>query len=201
MRKAQPIMLVLLLILGAGCGGGDPAPPPEEAPGVPAPAPAPPPQDVMEGVSLDLFPDPDTTQQNVKPLLSIQAARVTRSGEDTNTLTFEGAEAVVPSQTPGAREIRFSAARGVFVEGVRAELSGGVTARINEMTITLEDIIWEILPEEGDAGGSVARSDNKLQITSPTQNLVADSLRLDTAAETIELQNVVGEFTFIGEAP
>ena len=156
----------------------------------------------MEGVTLDLFPSTDTPGQNLKPLLSIRAERVTRTGGDLSALSFEGARAIVPARTPEAREIEFSADRGEFMEGKSAMLDGNVIARINDMIIELEAITWEIVPGEGGSeSGGVATSERPLRITSPNQNLTASGLRLDTAAEIIELRDVDGEFTFVGDTP
>jgi hypothetical protein len=196
---------MLLAVLAAGCGGAPPAP--EAPPETPA-APEAPPEDVMENVQLELWPSTDTPGQDVKPLLLIRAARVTGSGGETKSLSFEGAEATVPAAAPGATELQFTAQHGAFEEGVRAVLDQGVVARVNDMIIELESITWEVAgaggeagAEAGGGGGGIAYSDRPLKITSPTQRLEAASLRLDVATETIELRQVTGEITFSGETP
>lgn len=194
---------LLLAALAAGCGGGPPVP--ESSGGEPGVDTGPAdvaPEDVMENINMHLWPSTDTPGEDVKPLLSIQAERVTGMGGGTEQLTFEGARAVVPAREPGDLEINFVAERGSYVEGKRAVLEGGVVARIDDMTIELEDIVWEIVPGlAGAAGQSLAASDNPLRITSPTQQLEASSLRLRAGAKMLELRDVSGEFTFTGDMP
>ncbi len=199
MKRIVPIIALILLV--AGCGNDTPETPAEPAQAAPGEAPAVA-EDAMEGMKLDLWPSTDTPGENVKPLLSIRAAQVKGLGAETNELTFEGAEAVVPAKSAEDREIRFSATRGSYLEGQKAVLSGGVTALIDDMTISLEDITWDIVPGEGGAPGTgIASSDNPLRITSPTQDLEAQGLRLYIVTQTFELRDVNGFITFSGETP
>ncbi|MBX3180893.1 MAG: hypothetical protein KF886_26395 [Candidatus Hydrogenedentes bacterium] len=194
-------LLLMLAVLAAGCGESAPdAPATPDAAEQAAPGDAAPPEDVMENVSMDLWPSTDTPGEDVKPLLSIRAERVTGMRGDMNTLSFEGAEAVAPASAPGAAPYKFKAASGAFVEGERAVLSGGVTAEVDDMIIELEEITWAILPG-AEGGGGHAWSDRPLRITSPTQKLEAASLRLNVLAQTIELREVTGEITFEGTTP
>lgn len=156
----------------------------------------------MQDMNLKLWPSTDTPGENVKPLLSIHAARVMGMGGDAKELMLEDAKAVVPATGPESRELEFSAKFGTFVEGERALLRDGVVARIDDMTIELEEITWTIVPGEGGAPSSgVASSDRPLHITSPTQDLEAQGLRLYAATETIELHEVTGFITFVGDTP
>lgn len=195
----RTLTALALAVFAAGCGGVPPAPTedgtaaPDSTDTVAAPA------DVMENVKLELWPSPDTPGQDVKPLLLIRAARVTGSGGDTKSLSFEGAEATVPATEPGATSLQFDANHGTFQEGVRALLDQGVVAHVNDMTIELEEITWEVASGEGNSG--LAFSDHPLKITSPTQNLEAASMRLDMTTQTIELRQVTGEISFTGDAP
>jgi len=156
----------------------------------------------MENFEMRLWPSTENPGENLAPLLYIRAERVMGLGGDTKELTFEGAEAVVPATSPESRELQFTAKFGSFVEGERALLRDGVVARIDDMTIELEEITWSIMPGEGGAAGSgLAASDRPLRIVSPTQNLEAQALRLYADTETLELREVTGEITFIGELP
>ena len=190
----------MALVLLAGCSG-NPDTPVENTGATDAPLVAPA-KDVMQDMTLDLWPSTDTPGDNVKPLLSIRAERVMGMGDDSQELTFEGAEAVVPATGPNARELQFSAKLGSFVQGVRANLRDGVVARIDDMTITLEEISWDIVAGDGSAPGTgVASSDKPLHIMSPTQDLEAQGLRLYLATETLELRDVTGFITFTGDTP
>lgn len=198
-----PLIFVLLL---AGCGGGTPAPPeapPEATPGDAPSAEAPTDMMDMNEVEMQLWPSSDAPAQGTRPLLSIRAQRVTGSLDGTTAeLSFEGAQAVVPPQEEGDSNINFEAARGTYQQNRRAVLSGGVTAQIDDMAIALEDITWEILPQEGaETSTGLAFSDNPLKIASPTQNLEAARLRLYPDTQTMELYDVKGTITFTGEQP
>lgn len=198
-----PLIFVLLL---AGCGGGTSAPPeapPEANPGDAPTAEAPTDMMDMNEVEMQLWPSSDAPAQGTRPLLSIRAQRVTGSLDGTTAeLSFEGAQAVVPPQEEGDSNINFEAARGTYQQNRRAVLSGGVTAQIDDMAIALEDITWEILPQEGaETSTGLAFSDNPLKIASPTQNLEAARLRLYPDTQTMELYDVKGTITFTGEQP
>ena len=196
MRLVPTIVFLGLL---AGCSG---SPAPSEPTPASAPAEAAVPENVMENFEMRLWPSTEDAGENLVPLLYIRAERVMGLGGDTKELTFEGAEAVVPATSPDSRELQFTAKYGSFVEGERALLRDGVVARIDDMTIELEEITWSVVPGEGGAASSgVAASDRPLRIVSPTQNLEAQALRLYAATETIELREVTGEITFIGELP
>lgn len=198
-------IILSLAVMASGCGGNGAGPESEAA--VPSPtATVEPstgsPANVMEDMEWHLFPDPDTPAEGEKPILSIWAERVTGMGDDSTALAIEDVEAVVPAQAPDDREIHFSAARGVYEEGKGARLEGGVVATIDDMTIELEAISWEIAPDQAGAPvGGLAASDAPLKITSPTQSLEASSLRLFSESKTLELRGVTGEITFSGETP
>jgi len=197
----------VILLLLAGCGGGTTPPPAEQAaaPGGEAPESAPEtPVDQMDmnEVEMQLWPPSDGANQNTRPLLSIRAQRVTGSLDGTTgELSFEGAEAVVPPQEEGDSQIDFQAARGTYQQNRKAVLSGGVAAKIDAMSITLEDITWEIQPADAtdNPGLGYAFSDNPLKIDSPTQKMEAARLRLYPATQTFELDDVKGVVTFQGE--
>ena len=188
----------------AGCGGGTPAVPPPADP-VAESAPAEAPSDTMDmtNIEMHLWPTGDAPGQDVKPLLSIRAQRVTGSMEGGGAeMSFEGAQAIVPPRTPEDAPIRFEAARGTFQENKRALLKDGVKAQVGDMSIALEDITWEMVPEEGtDHKAGMAFSDKPLKITSPTQNLEAARLRLYPDTNTMELYDVTGVITFSGAKP
>lgn len=196
-----PILPVLAL---AGCGGGSPATPPPASPaGESAPVATPDNTMDMTNIEMHLWRSSDAPGQDQKPLLSIRAARVTGNMDGSGAeLSFEGAQAVRPQQKPEDSQIHFEAARGTFQENQRAVLKDGVKAQIDDMTITLEEITWEIAPEDGAEGDTgMAFSDKPLKITSPTQNLEAARLRLYPDTNTMELYEVTGVITFTGEKP
>lgn len=200
-------LLALLIVLTAvaGCGNDSAVEPPEPVP-APADGAGAAPENVMEDIELHLWPSTEAPGQDVKPLLSIRAQRVTGAADDTGEtsgeMAFEGAVADVPAQDADDPRIHFEAARGVYLDDQRAVLQGGVTAEIDTMTITLEDITWEIFPEAREDGNtSMAFSDNPLKISSPTQNLEAARLRLYPDTEVLELYEVSGEITFMGVQP
>lgn len=157
------------------------------------------PEDVMENIEMSLWPSGDSAQQSQKPVLSISASRFTGSIGSDSEWAFEDAVAIAPAQDAEHVDIRFEAAHGVFREDQRASLQGGVTAYMNDMTIYLEDITWEIASDdtEGHPAGR-AYSTNPLRIDSPTQKLEATSMTLNPETAIIELTDVVGEF-FLGE--
>lgn len=199
------IAVLFPALMVAGCGvGAPPMPPPAESAAEAAPPEAAP-DDTMDmtNIEMHLWPSGDAPGQGVKPLLSIRAQRVTGSMEGGGAeMSFEGAQAVVPPQTPEDSQIHFEAARGTFQENQRAVLSGGVKAQIDDMSITLEDITWEMLPEAGtDHKTGMAFSDKPLKIASPTQNLEAARLRLYPDTKMMELYEVTGVITFTGEKP
>lgn len=195
-------VLFVLAAAMAGCTGGTPpAAPPVEQAAVPAPAAAP--EDVMEGVEMHLFePSDDAPKQDEKPLLSIRADRVSGSmSGDAAELSFEGAKAVA-QQKADKPPIYFEAARGRFQEKKRAVLEGGVRATIDDMTITLEEITWEVHAPEGTEGETgMAFSDKPLNISSPTQELEAARLRLYPDTQVMELYEVTGVINFKEIAP
>lgn len=201
------IAVLLPALMAAGCGGGtppEPSPAPADAAGQVAPPEAVP-EDTMDmtNIEMHLWPSGDAPGQGVKPLLSIRAQRVTGSMDGGGAeMAFEGAQAVVPPQTPEDSQIHFEATRGTFQENQRAVLKDGVKAQIDTMSITLEDITWEMVPEAGsEHKAGMAFSDKPLKITSPTQNLEAARLRLYPDTKTMELYDVTGVITFTGEKP
>ena len=199
------IAVLLPALMLAGCGGGAPPTPPPAEPAAEAAPPEAVPDDTMDmtNIEMHLWPSGDAPGQGVKPLLSIRARRVTGSMEGGGAeMAFEGAQAVVPPQTPEDPQIHFEATRGTFQENRRAVLSGGVKAQIGDMSVSLEEITWEIAPREGEEGGTgMAFSDKPLTISSPTQNLEAARLRLYPDTNAMELYEVTGVITFAGEKP
>lgn len=156
----------------------------------------------MKDIKWELWPPAESPGKDVKPLLSIRAERVTDAGGDAGNLAFEGAQADVPARNAGESTIHIDAVRGVYRKGRGAMLKDGVTAHIDDMVITLEEITWEILPEADENGNtSVAFSDKPLKIASPTQNLEASRLRLYPDTNELELYDVKGEISFMGEQP
>ena len=198
------IALLSPVVVLSGCGGGSPATPPPASPEAEtAPEAAPDNSMDMTNIEMHLWRSSDAPGQDQKPLLSIRAERVTGNMDGSGAeLSFEGAQAVRPQQKPEDSQIHFEAERGTFQENKRAVLKDGVKAQINDMAITLEEITWEIAPEDGVEGGTgMAFSDKPLKITSPTQNLEAARLRLYPDANTMELYEVSGVITFTGEKP
>lgn len=168
----------------------------------PSPTSEPLPEDVMENIEMSLWPPSDSAQQNQKPVLSIRASRFTGSVDSDSEWSFEEAVAVAPAQDDEHVDIRFEAAHGVFHEDQRATLQGGVTAEMNDMTIHLEDITWEIASETGEENpAGRAYSTNPVRIESPTQKLEATSMTLNPETAIIELTDVVGEFFLGGQQP
>lgn len=198
------IALLSPVVVLSGCGGGSPATPPPASPEAET-APAATPDNTMDmtNIEMHLWRSSDAPGQDQKPLLSIRAERVTGSMDGSGAeLSFEGAQAVRPQQKPEDSQIHFEAARGTFQENKRAVLKDGVQAQIDDMSISLEEITWEIAPEEGAEGGTgMAFSDKPLKIISPTQNLEAARLRLYPDTNTMELYEVSGVITFTGEKP
>lgn len=190
-----------LLWVLAACSGGTGTTPESNGNAGETPVPEPAPEDVMENIEMHLWPAHAAPRQGQKPLLSIRASRFTGSAgglDGGDEWTFEGADAIAPAQEEGETEIRFEAARGVFREEQHATLEGGVTAYVNDMTIDLENFIWEIGGESGEGPGSRAYSNQPLTINSPTQHLEASSIRLDPATSSFELTDVTGEIHFGG---
>lgn len=157
----------------------------------------------MTNIEMFLWPSGDSPEKGEKPLLIIRAKGVTGSMASSGAeLSFEGAQAVVPPKTPEDSQINFEATRGTFIENQRAVLKDGVRAQIDDMSITLDDITWEIPPKEGETEGvGMAFSDKPLKIVSPTQNLDAARLRLYPDTRTMELYDVTGVITFAGAKP
>lgn len=199
------IAVVFPALTLAACGGG--APPEAPAPQTDAetaPAEAAPDNAMdMTNIEMHLWPSSEAPGQEEKPLLSIRAQRVTGNMDGSGAeLSFEGAQAVVPQQKPEDSQIHFEAASGTFQENQRAVLKGGVKAQIDDMAIALEEITWEIAPQDGEEGGTgMAFSDKPLTITSPTQKLEAARLRLYPDTNSMELYEVSGVITFTGEKP
>lgn len=197
MKGGAWLIAVVPLVLTACTQSAPDGPAPDET--ALSPTSAAPPEDVMENIEMSLWPPSDTVQQNQKPVLSIRASRFTGSVGSDSEWSFEEAVAVAPAQDEAHVDIRFEAAHGVFHEDQRATLQGGVTAEMNDMTIHLEDITWEIASEGGEENpAGRAYSTNPVRIDSPTQNLEATSMTLNPETAIIELTDVVGEF-FLGE--
>jgi hypothetical protein len=199
------IVVVFPALTLAACGGGaPPATPTPETGAEVAPAEAAPDNAMdMTNIEMHLWPSTEAPGQEEKPLLSIRAQRVTGNMDGSGAeLSFEGAQAVVPQQKPEDSQIHFEAASGTFQENQRAVLKGGVKAQIDDMAIALEEITWEIAPQDGEEGGTgMAFSDKPLTITSPTQKLEAARLRLYPDTNSMELYEVSGVITFTGEKP
>jgi hypothetical protein len=198
----KPYALALSLTLWLAACSGDSVPP-VDGPDVVGDAEAPElPEDVMENIEMHLWPANAAPRQGQKPLLSIRASSVTGSAAEGGEWAFRDAIAVAPAQEAGQAEIRFKAARGSFDEGRGAVLEDSVTAYMNDMTIQLQDIIWELGTDAGaDAKGGQAYSNHPLTIDSPTQKLEASSLRLDPETSNFELTDVSGEIHFGGMTP
>ena len=192
------ILLILVSMCLAACSGAPLPDTSQEDLPVASPTNAPP-EDVMENIEMSLWPANAAPRQGQKPVLSIRARRFMGSVGSGGEWTFEDAEAVAPAQDEKHASIRFKAARGVFLEDQRAVLQGGVTAYINDMTIHLEDITWEIGAGNGETPKSgTAYSNNPIRIDSPTQKLDASSMTLNPETAIIELPDVSGEFYFGG---
>ncbi|MCF6285295.1 MAG: hypothetical protein L3K26_08905 [Candidatus Hydrogenedentes bacterium] len=194
------MLLIVFSVLLAACSGEAPSGAPQEAPPASSPTHAPL-ENVMENIEMSLWPSDTAPQQGQKPLLSIEAKRFVGSLGSAKEWTFEGAKAVAYAQEEGDTDIHFKAAHGTFIEGKRAVLKGDddndVTAQLDDMTIYLKDITWEISAKNGeDAQGGMAYSNNPIRIDSPTQKLEAASMTLNPETAIIELVDVSGNFYF-----
>ena len=158
-------------------------------------------EDVMENIEMHLWPTSSAPRQGQKPLLSISARLFRGSVGSGNEWSFEDAQALAPAQDEQGSDIEFKANSGVYVEDKWATLQGGVTANLNDMTIYLKDITWEIRPASGDTmGGGMAYTNHAVRIDSPTQQLNATSMTIDPATSAFTLKDVAGEIYFGGVA-
>jgi hypothetical protein len=190
------MLLIALSVILVACTGEAPSDASQEKSPAPSPTNAPP-EDVMENIEMSLWPANAVPRQGQKPLLSIEAARFMGSVGSGKEWTFEDAKAVAPAQDEDGTTISFEAAHGVLLEGKQAVLQGGVTAHLDDMTIYLEDITWEISVKNGEAAqGGIAYSNNPIRIDSPTQKLEASSMTLNPETAIIELLDVSGDFYF-----
>jgi hypothetical protein len=85
----------------------------------------------------------------------------------------------------GEEEIHVEAKKGEFQEGQRAYLSGGVTAKLRDMTIELSDMEWVNDKRE-------ARTGNPVKVQGQTINVSASSLKMYPDQKVLEMTNVSG---------
>ena len=195
------VSCVMVALVFSACSGpsepdrGNDGPAPNAAPDAPA-------EDMMANIDMQLWPLDEVPQAGQKPLLTIKASRFFPSAASDDEWRFEDAVAWAPAQREGQADIHFEANSGLFHEGKWARLEGEVKAWMNDMTIELEDIVWEIGDESStDQPGGRAYSDHPITIESPTQQLEATSLKLDPKTSEFELTDVSGEIHFGGMTP
>ena len=197
--KGAALTIIAVLLLSA-CNGTPTAEVPRQNDTNLAPSDGPP-EDVMENIEMHLWQKSSAPRQGQKPLLSISARLFRGSVGSGDEWSFEGAEAFAPAQDEQGSDIEFMADSGVYVEDKRATLLGNVQANLNDMTIHLEDITWEIQPASGDTmGGGMAYTNQPVRIDSPTQQLNATSMTIDPATSAFTLKDVTGEIYFGGVA-
>lgn len=91
-------------------------------------------------------------------------------------------------------EIHVEAKKGEFQEGQRAYLSGGVTAKLRDMTIDLADMEWVNDKRE-------ARTGNPVKVQGQAINVSAGSLKMYPDQKTLEMTNVTGTVQFGSKKP
>lgn len=195
--------LGILVLAGLGCGPGTPPPPPQtpkeagkeaakqalDAVGGAAGL-------TMSGITLFLYDKGPAVEGVVrKPVLRIAAETFTSTGE--KAWNFEKAHAYMLS-TKTQEEWELEAAQGTLKEEESAYLSGGVTAILGTMKITLEDISFQT-PADGSTKS--ASSDKPVKVDDPAMQLDAASVKLYPDEKRFELTDVSGMFSFEKEAP
>jgi len=178
----------LAWVLGAGCGPPEaPAPVAEGAPHTVDP------EDVltMRGIDLYLHDATVTGAEARRPHFWVHAERFSMSGEE--VWTFEEARAVAYHRESAEEDIVFEAQRGMFEEDARAYLGGGVTARMGEMVLHLEDIEW--LQGDGTTP-SRAHSDKGLRVDDPKMQLQAAGIHIRPEERLFEMSGVSGVIRF-----
>lgn len=190
--RAVPLLFVLLLLVGCGGSGGavDSNTKTSDAQATVAEED---PEDLstMTGIELYLYDTRPTEGAPRKPLVTIRAEK--SSLEAGQVWSLEGAHAVIRGTGGEESAIFLDAASGRFEEGKRAYLRGGVTARVGETSIELEDIEVTNL-EDNNLG--IAFSENPVTMKAPRFSLEASAMRLYPDTREFEIEEVQGMFRF-----
>lgn len=174
-----------------GCGAASP-PPPAPAPDTSAETPAVSPDALeMSGIKLYLYAAAAVPGLERSPAFSVEADGF--SQDETKTWRFTNARATVHPQNTGDEAIIFNAATGQLREEESALLEGGVTAKVGDMTLSMESVDWRQGTEQSD---SVASSDQPVTVLDSTMELYAQQFRLYPNDSSFVLFEVHGEVAF-----